>query len=359
MFGRTAEEFAAAPLEAWTFRDDIAVLRAWFARAAHEGTTQRLEKRFLHASRRIIWASVSFSLVRDDESRPLHLIAQIEDISARRESDQALLDALQSERVAAAQMRELDTIRTRVLSNAAHDLRTPLTSASGFTELVLDGSAGAVTGEQRQMLETIARGIDRMSGIVDELMSTSRRHADPSPITRLPFDLGAVLTGAAQAMSIISSSAGQTFVVDSELDGVVVDGDAGRLDRALSNLIGNAVKFTPSDGTVRVIGRLDGPQAVVEVEDSGIGISPQDQERIFERYYRADDANGRAISGSGLGLAIVKEIVAQHDGTISVHSEPGNGARFTVTLPARRPPAPAGSALGTREQDPGGVAHLA
>ncbi len=333
LFGRTAEELTSNPIEAFTHPDDLAQTRTWFSHATDAESAHRLEKRYLHTSGRVIWASVSFSVVRDDEGRPLHLITQIEDVSARRLADQALLDALETERAAAEQMRELDASRTTIMSNAAHDLRTPLTSATGFTELLLEGSAGELTEMQRKLVETISRGLSRLGSIVDELVATARKQVGVAPISREPVDLGAVLDGATQAMSIVSSMAGQTLHAENALRGVAVEGDSGRIDRALANLIGNAVKFTPAGGQVQIDGHVEGGRAVISVSDTGIGIPPDEHEKIFDRYYRSAGSDRRSINGSGLGLAIVKEIVSQHEGTIEVDSAPGCGSKFTVTLP--------------------------
>jgi PAS domain S-box-containing protein len=333
LFGRTAEELTSAPIESLTHPDDVADTRTWFSHATDLDVAHRFEKRYLHASGRVIWASVSFSVVRDDAGRPMHLITQIEDVSTRRQTDQALLDALESERAATEQMRALEAARSAVMSNAAHDLRTPLTSASGFTELLLEGSAGELTPTQHKLAETVSRSLSRLSGIVDELVATSRKHIDVAPTAREPFDLGAVLDGATHAMSIMSSMAGQTLHADNGLHGVAVEGDSGRIDRALGNLIGNAVKFTPAGGRVLIDGHVENDRAVITVRDTGIGIPTDEHQKIFDRYYRASATDGRTINGSGLGLAIVREIVSQHDGTVDVASEPGKGSTFTVTLP--------------------------
>ena len=252
---------------------------------------------------RVIWASVSSSVVRDDHGEPLHLITQIEDVSARRQADQALLDALESERAAAEQMRTLDETRTAVMSNAAHDLRTPLTSAAGFSELLLDGSAGELTDMQRRLVETISRGLARLGSIVDELVTTvaqaDRGHARRPrtvrprrrPGRRHPGHVDHVVHGRADA---------------DQRQPVARRRCRGRprsVDRALGNLISNAVKFTPAGGTVRVEGSVHDDRAVITIADTGIGIARDEHEKIFDRYYRADGADGRVdqrhrVSGS-------------------------------------------------------------
>ena len=256
MFGRTADELTSRPVEAFTHPDDRTATRAWFDTATDPDVPHRIEKRFVHRSGRTLWSEVWFSVVRDEHGEPLHLVSQISDVGARRRADTALLQVLDDERAAADRLRELDRTRRAVLSNAAHDLRTPLTSATGFTELLLDGSAGDLTDPQRKLVETVDRGLARLGSIVDELVATARQQVEVTPRAHEPFDIGEVLDSATQAMSIMSSLAGQTLDGDNQLRGVEVRGEADRVDRVFANLIGNAVKFTPAGGTVRVDGAV-------------------------------------------------------------------------------------------------------
>jgi signal transduction histidine kinase len=125
--------------------------------------------------------------------------------------------------------------------------------------------------------------------------------------------------------------------------GVTVDGDQELLDRLIANVVGNALKFTPAGGEVRVSLHREGTSAVLEVGDSGIGIAPEEQEAVFQRFYRAADAQAQAIQGSGIGLAIVREVAAAHGGSVGLVSRPGVGTTVTVLLPLARVPSPRSS----------------
>ncbi len=334
MFGRTAEELTAAPIATFTHPDDVASTVDRLTRATTSDTARLIETRFVHKSGATIWAALSFSVIRDEAGAPQYLISQIEDIGSRRESDQALLNALESERRSTERMRELDRVRTEVFSNIAHDLRSPLTAAAGFTELLADGSVGALTPRQKSLLATVDRSLSRIANIVDEMPAASH----PEPVITAPskdvIDIGDTVDTAVQTMAMIASMHGQALSYHCELNGVLVAADASRIGRALLNLIGNAVKYTPDTGHIDVDARRFGDRVVIVVSDDGIGIPADDQERVFERSFRSATAKERAISGTGLGLAIVKEIVTQYGGTIAVESEPGYGSAFTMTLPA-------------------------
>jgi signal transduction histidine kinase len=122
--------------------------------------------------------------------------------------------------------------------------------------------------------------------------------------------------------------------VDADVqDGLYLYGDRSKLNQILYNLMDNAIKYTPEEGTVRVSLKQENGNIIWRVKDNGIGIPTEDQDHIFERFYRVDKARGRETGGTGLGLSIVKQLVKMHDGTISVHSEPGNGSEFIVIFP--------------------------
>ena len=334
LFGRTADELTSMKVVELTHPDDRELTQTRFEHALDEDMPHRIEKRYLHKSGRTIWASVSYSVVNDDQGRPLQLVTQIEDLGARRESDQALLDAFETDREANERLRELERIRSEMASTVSHELRTPLTSAAGYVELLAEGDAGPLTGEQRDMLDTVARSLSRLDGIVDDVlgMASPGQHG---PVDPGSADLEVVLLSAVDSVALQAATRGQDLICHNELCAAAVAGNAGRLERAIVNLLTNAVKFTPEDGTITVTGRRTGGEALIEVRDSGVGISPADQDRIFERFYRASSTIDSVPSGTGLGLAIAQTIATQYGGKLTVDSELGQGATFTLTLPLR------------------------
>lgn len=225
---------------------------------------------------------------------------------------------------------EPDAPRTDLIAAVSHDLRTPLATIGAYVELLEAGDAGELSGEMRQMLDVVEENVQRAYALADDLVEL--RGADTS--SHEPVRLADVVDRAVRALGPIAAGRGLALQVESTLGEVRVIGNAVALDRVLVNLLSNAVKFTPADGTITLRAGVEQGSAVVTVTDTGSGIPAADQQRIFERYYRADNARADRVPGSGLGLAIVRELVAQHGGTVQVSSRPGHGATFTLRLPA-------------------------
>jgi hypothetical protein len=335
MLGRTAEELTGVKVVELTHPDDRDTTAVMFDRATDPDVPHRIAKRYLHKSGRTVWVSVSYSVVTDEQGTPTHVVSQIEDISDRRESDQVLLDAFETDREANERLKQLERIRSEMASTVSHELRTPLTSAAGYVELLVEGDAGPLTAEQRDMLDTVARSLARLDGIVDDVLGLAGP-GHPSPLDSESADLDAVLRAAVASVAVQAATRGQDLRASSDLAGTVVAGNAGRLERVVINLLTNAVKFTPDDGVITVAGRRTGGEATITVTDDGIGISPDNQARIFERFYRAAGPTvNYSPGGTGLGLAIAQTITTQYGGKLTVNSSPGEGSTFTLTLPIR------------------------
>lgn len=223
------------------------------------------------------------------------------------------------------------------LANVSHDLRTPLTSISGFAQAILDGQVSDTEG-YIHAAAIIQEEAGRMSDLVEELLDLARLEAGNVKMARERLDLTALVRSSIEARTPQAVAAGVTL--RAEGTGVpAVIGDESRLKQVFDNLLDNAIKYTPSGGTVTVSIRQDGKWVAVAVADTGRGIPREDLPRIFERFYRADKSRGETV-GAGLGLAIVKEIVSAHGGRITVESEEGQGSVFTVFLPPADKPLP-------------------
>ena len=268
-------------------------------------------------------------------ARPRHLVSQIEDMSLRLESDQALLDAFETDLRATEQMNRLDRVRADMASTVSHELRTPLTSAAGYVELLIEGDAGPLTTEQRTMLDTVARSLTRLDAIVDDVLSMASVDGPEPTVVEVVADLSAVLHAALAVVSLQAATRGQDLITHDELDAAKIAADPGRIERVLVNLLTNAMKFSGDDGTITVTATKDATSATITIADNGIGISAEDQPRIFERFYRADASIEPTTPGTGLGLAIVHAVTTQYGGTITVDSELGKGSTFTLVLPLR------------------------
>jgi PAS domain S-box-containing protein len=334
MFGRTADELTGAPVSEFTHPHDRERTQIAFDFAVKDVRSGRVEKRYLHKSGRTVWAVVSYAVVEDDDGRPSHTISQIEDVSARRESEQALLEAYEADRAATERLAQLERMRAEMASTVSHELRTPLTSAAGYVELLSEGDAGALNDDQQRMLGVVARSLTRLNHIVNDVLSIADTDHSRAAQSIATADAGQVVRAAVESAAMQAALRGQDLITTNEVDGVVVTGDPGRLERVFVNLLSNALKFSSEDGVVRLSAQQNGPGVSIAVTDNGIGISEENQARIFERFFRVrDTADTESAPGSGLGLSIVHSIVTQYGGTIDVNSELGTGSTFTVTLP--------------------------
>ncbi len=231
------------------------------------------------------------------------------------------------------ELAELDRLKSEFVSTVSHELRTPLTSIMGYLSLVINGQVGPILPEQREFLEVVARNTTRLSMLINDLLDIQRIESGRSPLQLRPISLAGAVRQATETFRVTAEQKGLSFILDlPENSGPMVSADPDRLAQITSNLISNAVKYTP-EGSVRVTVRQVGNRAALTVEDTGIGISPADQERVFEKFFRCENRYARDAGGTGLGLSIVKALVEEHGGEISLHSSPGKGSRFTVTFP--------------------------
>ncbi|MBN1120743.1 MAG: substrate-binding domain-containing protein [Anaerolineae bacterium] len=226
-------------------------------------------------------------------------------------------------------LKDLERVKDALLSTAAHELRTPLTTIRGFTEILL--TRELVQDRRTRYLQYINNQSTHLGGLVDNLLDVARIQAGRGlDMSFEPVDIGEVIRMVAQSYDVAGS--GHTFKLDNIDDGLRVNGDPLRLDQVVRNLVSNAIKYSPRGGTVTI--RIDerDSRAEVSVRDEGIGMSPEVQAHLFERFYRADRSNS-AVSGVGLGLTICKQIVEKHGGDIWAESEPGKGSTFTFSIP--------------------------
>jgi two-component system OmpR family sensor kinase len=282
-------------------------------------------------------------------SRALNaMLTQIEAaFMARAESESAALaaEAVSRDAAIAAQASESRAVRSEAkmrqfVADASHELRTPLTTIRGFAELYRQG---AVTGQQdvARLVRRIEDEAARMGLLVEDLLLLARLDRE-RPLTLGPVELPVLALEAVQAAEAIAPEREIRLDVRDEPGRLVAWGDDARLRQVIGNLMANALTHTPPDAavTVRVFAE-EGDRAVVEISDTGPGLSEEQKQRVFERFYRVDEARtrrtDRAATGTGLGLAIVAAIVRAHQGTVEVISERGRGATFRVTLPTLNP----------------------
>jgi two-component system phosphate regulon sensor histidine kinase PhoR len=230
------------------------------------------------------------------------------------------------------EVRRLEGVRRDFISNISHELRTPLAGIRAASETLQEGALDEPE-PAREFLGHILRETDRMTQLVEELLELSRIESGAAPMHFAQLDAGRLVTDAVGRFKQQADRAGVRLTAESPSGVLSVIGDGERLERALSNLVANALKFTPAEGSITVSASGTEEEVVVSVRDTGIGIDAEQQPRVFERFYKAD--RGRGGGGIGLGLAIVKHIVLAHEGNVTVESRAGRGSTFTMRLPRR------------------------
>jgi signal transduction histidine kinase len=219
------------------------------------------------------------------------------------------------------------------VADASHELRNPLAIIRTNVDVAL-GDPDASPDELRQTIATVKRAGDRMTLLVDDLLALARRQ-QPT-LEHEPVDLGAAVAEASDDFVVPAET--RDIVLDRAIaPGVVVTGDREALKRVVANLLDNAVRLAPAGSRIRLATGSEGNRAWIAVADEGPGISPEDQPRVFDRFWRADKARARADGGTGLGLAIVRQLVESHGGEVRLHSKVGVGSSFVVWLPITRP----------------------
>jgi heavy metal sensor kinase len=216
----------------------------------------------------------------------------------------------------------------------SHELRTPLTALRGESEVALSETRSPE--EYRQVLESQLEEFEKLGKMINQMLTLARAEAGELKLTAAPLDLSALTTSLVEQMRPLATWKNTLLNLHAPSP-TWVKGDSGWLERAFLNLIDNAIKFTPSGGIVDVSIGQDGPVAILEVRDTGIGIPEEALPHLFRRFYRVDSSRSGEQAGTGLGLSLVQWIVAQHQGTISVKSQPGAGSEFRVQLPLCAP----------------------
>ncbi len=227
-------------------------------------------------------------------------------------------------------VRRLETVRRDFISNLSHELRTPLASLKALTETLRDGALDDPEAAPR-FLGRIETEVDALTQMAQELLELSRIESGQVPLELTTVNPARLLDSSAERMRAQAERAGLTLTVEVAADTPEVRGDAARLEQVLVNLIHNALKFTPSRGSITLTAENDGPYVRFAIRDTGAGIPEDDLERIFERFYKADRA--RSGGGTGLGLSIARHIVEAHGGRIWAESRESQGSTFFFTIP--------------------------
>jgi two-component system phosphate regulon sensor histidine kinase PhoR len=241
-------------------------------------------------------------------------------------------------------IKKLETAKSMFVSMVAHEVKNPLAAAEGWLNLVLTGAAKVDRDEERRMLERAMVRMRALRAMVNELLNLTAIETGRFQLHRVRVDPAAVAAEVAETHRERAAEKRVTLLVEGAPGGgsaggattVLADRDA--LSIIIANLVDNAIKYTPEGGSVSLAAGREGIYATVRVSDTGIGLSAEDRDRVFEEFYRVRSEQTHGITGTGLGLSLVKRLVEQHQGSIGVESEPGKGSTFTVRLPIEGSP---------------------
>jgi len=232
-------------------------------------------------------------------------------------------------------LRELDRLKSEFFANVSHELRTPLTLILAPAASLAREAQGTLEAGQRMLVDTIHRNASRLLQLINDLLLLAKLESGEPRIDRVPVDVGASVMRIGEEAQAYARSLELTLEVEVAQGGPFVwNGDERHLDRIVLNLVSNACKFSRPGGVVKVVVGSDREGIWLTVSDQGIGIAPQDVDRIFDRFIQVESSSTRRFQGTGIGLSIVKQLVTLHGGRVLVESEPGRGSSFIVRLPA-------------------------
>lgn len=230
-------------------------------------------------------------------------------------------------------LKKMDQLKSDFVSMVAHEVRSPLNSIGMQLKVILDGLAGDVTEKQLEILGRASEKIKALNDLCTELLDLARIESGLIIQEKEKLNIGKLLMDQAVFFQEAAKAKGLELKLDKLPEIPPVLANLGNMEEVLSNLINNAINYTPSGGAVTISARIEKKYLCVEVNDTGFGISEEDLEKIFERFYRVKNEKTRHVIGTGLGLPIVKSIVEAHNGKIKVESEPGKGSKFFIYLP--------------------------
>jgi signal transduction histidine kinase len=231
--------------------------------------------------------------------------------------------------------KELERMKSSFLSVVSHELRTPLHSIKGFVDIILMGKTGEINETQTDFLRTVRQQTTHLQNLIDDLLEYSRLESGQVKLRLSEVSMPEVANAVIDKLTPLADQ-GQIRLLNKLPSRLAsVEADRLRMEQVLTNLIDNAIKFTPAGGSITVLGKDLGAELQISVADTGIGIPAAELERIFDRFYQVDSGASRSYRGTGLGLTICKHIVEHHRGRIWAESEPNKGSTFHFVLPKR------------------------
>ncbi len=316
MLGMTEDELNLKPVETLYPKEEWDRLHALKVRV--DSKQDHIETKMIKKNGVKIDVDVFITVLKDSNGQMTGAVGVVRDISERKETERALLDA--------------HRLKGDFLAMVSHELRTPLTAIKGSLGIVLDGSTGEVNEEQKDFLVTAQRNTDRLEILINNVLDYQRLEAGSIEFKLIPDDINTVVDIAKAEMDLLAAKKNLTIRVEKAADLPKVLLDRERFKRAIRNLIDNAIKFTEK-GEIVLTTVMELNQVSIAVKDTGIGIKPQDRASIFESFRQVSAGHGRQTGSLGLGLVTARKIISAHHGDIWIQSEFGAGSTFTISLP--------------------------
>ena len=228
--------------------------------------------------------------------------------------------------------KKIEQMKSDFVALASHELRTPLTSIHGYAELMLDGDVGEISREQKEFLEIISQNTRRLEALINDVLDVEKIESGRMTMKWDKVDLSQIVDNCVNTFKVMAEDKSLKLEKDVKTSPINVLGDFDRLSQVFDNLLSNAIKYT-EEGRAKITAEIKGEFASIAVEDTGLGMSPEDMKIVFNRFFRAEDNYVRKTTGSGLGLSIAKATIERHNGDIKVESKLGTGSKFEVILP--------------------------
>ncbi|MBE9227408.1 response regulator [Phormidium sp. LEGE 05292] len=333
-FGLKLEEIIGKSYNPAIFEEDREMVTQLVNSMSAENPTVTIENRVI-VNGEIRWTQWVNRMLFDEQGQFTEFQSVGRDITLVKEADAQLRRSSERISLANAELARAARLKDEFLANMSHELRTPLNSILGLTETLLEELFGSLTDQQRQFIQTIEQSGEHLLGLINDILDLAKIESGKMELQLRSVELHSVC---ASSLKFVRQQARHKKIqLSCEIDPNIseIEADERRLLQVLVNLLSNAVKFTPDRGRVELEVRMKSEQQAVEfqVKDSGIGISPENLNQIFQPFIQLESSLSRRYDGTGLGLSIVKRIVELHGGSIRVDSQVGRGSCFTVTLP--------------------------
>ncbi|UGV41403.1 PAS domain S-box protein [Methanococcoides orientis] len=284
------------------------------------------EYRLITKDGNLLWVNEKTFILRNEKGKATHFQGIVQDINERKQAEEAMLRA----KVAAE---AANMAKTEFISNMSHELRTPLTMIIGFSDLLCSEDYGSLNEEQKKYISKVLRNGNHLLELINDLLDFSNIETGEMELRVNEFTVSDAIDEVGALMIPLSKKKGIDLTFNIDIEMPTIKADMIKFKQVLYNLVNNSIKFTDQGGAVTIGGKISDSSVNIFVKDIGIGISPEDQEKLFKPFFQVDSSNSREYGGTGLGLALVKKFVEMHGGEVWVESELGKGSTFGFSIP--------------------------